>query len=171
MGFRFRRSVKIFPGLRLNFSKGGVSASKSTARRRAEIPTEVRAMDERLSRLRARLKAGAPDMEAGEIMAIIEKVQAKRAELVASQPKAAATAKILAMLPRAAEPYEQEIREGLTDDPVKSSKARTILRELISGPIMMRAGADGSLRALYSLNPGALLLWAVPFLMDERSGS
>ncbi len=26
MGFRFRRSVKLFPGLRLNFGKRGVSA-------------------------------------------------------------------------------------------------------------------------------------------------
>jgi hypothetical protein len=27
MGFRFRRSVKLFPGLRLNFGKRGISAS------------------------------------------------------------------------------------------------------------------------------------------------
>jgi hypothetical protein len=27
MGFRFRKSIKIFPGLRLNLSKGGVSAN------------------------------------------------------------------------------------------------------------------------------------------------
>lgn len=27
MGFRFRKSIKILPGLRLNLSKGGVSAS------------------------------------------------------------------------------------------------------------------------------------------------
>lgn len=27
MGFRFRKSTKILPGVRLNFSKGGVSAS------------------------------------------------------------------------------------------------------------------------------------------------
>jgi hypothetical protein len=27
MGFRFRRSIKLFPGLRLNFGKRGISAS------------------------------------------------------------------------------------------------------------------------------------------------
>ena len=27
MGFRFRRSFRLFPGLRLNFSKGGISTS------------------------------------------------------------------------------------------------------------------------------------------------
>jgi hypothetical protein len=27
MGFRFRRSIRLLPGVRLNFSKGGVSAS------------------------------------------------------------------------------------------------------------------------------------------------
>jgi hypothetical protein len=30
MGFRFRKSIKIFPGLRLNLSKSGVSASIGT---------------------------------------------------------------------------------------------------------------------------------------------
>lgn len=30
MGFRFRRSVKILPGVRLNFSKSGVSTSVGT---------------------------------------------------------------------------------------------------------------------------------------------
>jgi hypothetical protein len=66
---------------------------------------EVAAIELRIARLRERLAAGDPDLEADELQAAIERAEAKRRELLAAQPAAKQSAKLFAMMPRAAEEY------------------------------------------------------------------
>jgi hypothetical protein len=80
---------------------------------KAKLPAEVAELDQRIARLRGRLKAGDPDMAADDIMAVIEKVEARKAELTASQPEAKHQAKLLRALPAAAKQYRDEITKGL----------------------------------------------------------
>ena len=63
---------------------------------------------------------------------------------------------MLAMLPRAAEVYREQIDLGLGGDPAAATKARTILRDML-GEIMLSPGEDGSLWAEYGMQPAALL--------------
>jgi hypothetical protein len=60
-------------------------------------------------------------------------------------------------LPHAARLYRQRIIEGLDGDPRAAGKARVILRELFSGQIRLQPQPDGSLLALWNLQPAALL--------------
>jgi hypothetical protein len=54
----------------------------------AKVPAEVEELNQRIARLRARLKAGDPDMSPDDIAAVIEKVEARKVELLAAQPDA-----------------------------------------------------------------------------------
>ncbi|HEY1313852.1 MAG TPA: hypothetical protein VGE92_08240 [Steroidobacteraceae bacterium] len=51
---------------------------------------------------RERLRAGDPDISNDELLSIIEKAEAKRAELLSSQPEAKRNERILNALPAAA---------------------------------------------------------------------
>jgi hypothetical protein len=55
----------------------------------------------RIARLRERLKAGDDDMTADEIMAVIERAEAKREDLLSLQPEAKRNEKIIHALPGA----------------------------------------------------------------------
>jgi hypothetical protein len=72
------------------------------------------------------------------------------------QPIVSGTWRMLAMLPRAAEFYRDQIDRGLDGDLVAAAKARTILREML-GEIMLSPGEDGSLWAECAMQPAALL--------------
>jgi hypothetical protein len=86
-----------------------------------------------------------------------------------AQPAARQSAKILTMLPKAAEAYRKQIEKGLDNDPRAAAKARVILRDLL-GPIQMCPGQDGSLWAQYHTRPAALIKGAVGASV-ELSGS
>ncbi len=50
---------------------------KATSQRNADVPTELAALDERLARLKNRLRRGDPDIETDELSATIERVEAR----------------------------------------------------------------------------------------------
>ena len=124
--------------------------------RAVTAPRELQELDARLERLRTRLAAGDPDMTTDELQGLIDRVYAKRKELQAAQPATRQQAKILAMLPRAAEAYLQQIDLGLSGDPRAILKSKVILRDLV-GPIRLEPATDGSLWANYKFNAAALV--------------
>lgn len=132
--------------------------TREAAQRRLDVPAELGQLDARLERLRERLRKGDPDLTDDELQAAIERVQAKRQELSLAQ-STDESAKVLAMLPRAAELYRRQIDAGLEKDPELAQKARLILRELL-GPIQLRPEPDGSLWADFTMQPAALVKMA-----------
>ena len=130
--------------------------TRRAAARAAEAPRELQELDARLERLRERLRKGDPDMAPDEIQAAIDRAQAKRAELEAAQPAARRSAKILPMLTKAAALYRRQIAQGLDGNPREALKARVILRELL-GEIRLEPDANGSLWAVYGVQPAALV--------------
>jgi len=58
-----------------------------------------------------------------------------------ARPAERESARMLAMLPRAAEVYREEIDLGLGGDPAAATKARTILRDML-GEIMHSPGEE-----------------------------
>jgi len=83
------------------------------AGRLGKVPNEVRKPEERLARLKERLRRGDPDMEPDELHAAIERAEAKRRELLTPRPAMKESAKLVTLLPRAAELCRQQIEEGL----------------------------------------------------------
>lgn len=71
-----------------------------------EQPKELQEITARIERLRAGLKSGDPDLTIDELQAAIDEAEAKR-ELADPQPAARQSAKVLAMLPRAAKAYRR----------------------------------------------------------------
>lgn len=107
-------------------------------RRGVDAPREL---DARLDRLRERLRKGDPDMEPDELQTAIDRVHAKRQQLAVSLQPADGTAKVLAMLPKAAEMYCKQIVAGLDGHPEATGRAREILRELI-GTVTIKTEGD-----------------------------
>jgi hypothetical protein len=70
-------------------------------------------LDALLARLRAKLAAGDPDMTADELPAVVDRAEAKRRELLVSQPAAKAGARVLALLPKAAKVYRGSSAMGM----------------------------------------------------------
>jgi site-specific DNA recombinase len=122
-----------------------------------EQPRELQEFTARIERLRERLRQGDPDMTADEIQAAIDLATAKRNELQHQQQGAMPSARMFAMLPRAAEAYRRQITLGLEGDTRAALKARVILRELFGGKIRLVPQLDGGLMAHWNLHPGALL--------------
>jgi DNA invertase Pin-like site-specific DNA recombinase len=122
--------------------------------RATALPRELQELDERLARLRNRLRDGDPDMAPDEIQLAI--AEAKRRDLAASQPEVKARAKLFALIPKAAALYRQQIKDGLLGNTPAALQARVILRDLV-GPVTLAPEKDGSLWASYRLNPQALV--------------
>jgi hypothetical protein len=96
-------------------------------------------------------------MPADELQAAIDRADAKRAGLLADQPAARATAKVLSMLPKAAA-YRRQIAEGLDGNARAAARARAAIRQLVGGKILLRPNyAAGQLVAEFGLNRLALL--------------
>jgi hypothetical protein len=135
---------------------------KQAATRVQTLPLELQALDARIERLRERLKCGDPDLTADELQAAIERAEAKRSELSDTRPAERENARVLAMLPRTADYYRDQIDRGLGDDIVAAAEARAILRDMLS------PGTDGSLWAEFSMQPAALLKGAGTCGRGER---
>lgn len=146
------RVERMAQGMRTLFAK----AMGEQAERADSVPAELQALNKRIGRLRERLEAGDPDLEPDEIQAAIERAEEKRKDLVDVQPAAKQSAKMLAMLPKAAEMYRRQIAQGLDNDPRAAGKARMILRKLLNGTIRLIPD-QGGLWAEYQLQPAALL--------------
>ncbi|MBS0375330.1 MAG: recombinase family protein [Proteobacteria bacterium] len=129
-------------------------------KREADRPAELVALDARLSRLRARLRDGDPDMAPDEIQAAIEKAEAKRADLLAARPEAKAASRVLSMLPKAAAAYRAMIAGGLSKHPEPAARARAAVRQLVGGEIRLNPAKapDGTeyLEATFGLSRVAL---------------
>jgi site-specific DNA recombinase len=125
--------------------------------RAVEQPRELQELAARIERLRERLKHGDPDMTADEIQAAIDRAEAKRRELAEQQPDVMASAKILAMLPKAAALYGEQIELGLDGDPRAALKARVFLREWFGGKIRLEPLPDDGLMAHWNQQTVVLL--------------
>jgi site-specific DNA recombinase len=134
-----------------------VERTRAAQARATEAPRELQELAARIERLRERLVKGDPDMPADEIQAAIERAEAKRRELQERQPEARQSAKILSILPRAAEMYRKQILEGLNGDPRAALKARVFLRDWFTGRITLEPLPDGGLMAHWNENFAALL--------------
>jgi len=119
------------------------------------VPEALAKLDQRLVKLRARLAQGDPDMTTDELQGVIEGVEAKRNELKSKQPEQKQHARVLALLPKAAKAYAEQLEAGIDGDPRAVQRARLILRDLI-GKITYEPRATG-LWAMYRLNPGVLV--------------
>lgn len=126
------------------------------AGRLGKVPNEVRKPEERLARLKERLRRGDPDMEPDELHAAIERAEAKRRELLTPRPAMKEPAKLVTLLPRAAELCRQQIEEGLIGSATATQKARLVLRELL-GEIRLQPGPDKSLWASFQMSPAPLI--------------
>ena len=121
-------------------------------------PAKLLALEDRIGRLRARLRSGDPDMAADELQLGIDRAEAKRQELLDSAPAARASAKVLTMLPRAAVAYRRQIAEGLDGDARAASRARAAIRQLVGGEIKLLPDRKGGyLIASFNLNRLLLL--------------
>jgi site-specific DNA recombinase len=129
---------------------------KGQESRSAEAPVELQQLESRLVRLRDRLRTGDPDMEPDELRAAIERAEAKRRELIELNSEVRESAKVMSMLPKAAELYRQQITDGLEGSPEAAAKARTILRDML-GEIRLQPTEDGGLWAECTMNPAILL--------------
>lgn len=133
---------------------------RETQTRASELPREARALDARIARLRERQRVGDPDMAAADLQAVIDRLLGERARLDVSPPAAIEVAKIVAMLPDAAERCRKQIKLGLDGNPAEGLKARAALRKLC-GRIVVESDDDGSVWARFdTLHPAALLLQA-----------
>lgn len=82
------------------------------------MPAEVAELDKHIARLQERLKNGDPDLAADALVTIIERAEAKRAELMAAAtPGDKRMGKVLHALPSAAAQYRQQISKGLQGNP------------------------------------------------------
>jgi site-specific DNA recombinase len=117
----------------------------------SEEAGEAALLDERITRLRKRLREGDPDLDADELEAAIEKAEAKRVAL-ASEPVTQRDAdKVEMMLPKAVDAYRRMVglvakEHGFTKNPEAAAQARTVLRQLVeaassSCPCRPRASA------------------------------
>ncbi len=130
--------------------------AREKAERADAVPEELKAISDRIGRLRDRLSQGDPDLEPDEIQVAIDLAEEKRKDLIRAQPASKESAKLISLLPKAAEAYRRQIAQGLDDDPRAAGKARVILRKLL-GSIELSPGPDMRLWAEYELRPSALL--------------
>jgi hypothetical protein len=73
------------------------------------------------------------------------------------QPHAKQSAKVLSILPRAADLYKRQMERGLDGNPREALKARVFLREWLGGKIRLEPLPDGGLMAHWNQNETALL--------------
>lgn len=133
--------------------------ARATSEHAATASTELRELDARIARLRARRVAGDPDMTDDELAAAIDRAAEKRRQLLQSTAGASHEGKLVAALPNAAELYRRQIAVGLDGNPSEAAEARRILREIFGGKVpLTRRGRE--LWAQIELRPEALLLRA-----------
>jgi len=105
----------------------------AAAQRDMDAPRELAELDARLDRLRKRLRNGDPDMTDDEVQAAIDRAQTKRQQLAATSRPASSAAKVLMMLPKAAELYRKQVIDGLDGHPEATSRTDYPSRILAAG--------------------------------------
>jgi site-specific DNA recombinase len=138
------RDPKLVKQMAAEMERDFAAQVDTAAGRASAAPRELQELDARLERLRG----GVADLEADELAAAIARIEAKRAELKAVQPVEREKAKVLAMLPKAAEAYLKQVDALAAGDPGATQKVRLMLKGMI-GPIKLAPEPDGSLWATY----------------------
>ncbi len=133
-----------------------LKCQRSEQSKAAQAPAEMQAIDERIERLRARLRNGDPDLAPDELEAALSKAEEKRRSLL-NAPSVTTGARVISMLPSAAADFREQIKHGLAGDAGASLKARVVLRQYFGGQIKMIPDEDGSLYAEYLQHRIALL--------------
>jgi len=131
--------------------------------KRDKVPAEVEELNKRIARLQERLKSGDPDVTADELLAIIQKAEGKRAELLAAGgPEAKRVDKVLHALPAAAAQYRQVIGKGLQGHRAEAGRARFAVRKLLGDTVrLLPAEGGGHLVAHLEFQRAALVAGAV----------
>jgi hypothetical protein len=96
-------------------------------------------------------------MPADELQAAIDRAEGKRQALIEQQPAAKHSAKVLKMLPQAAQAARREIAAALGGCSRASFKARVILREAYEGEIRLVRDEQGGLVAHWNMQTASLL--------------
>jgi site-specific DNA recombinase len=139
-----KRIERMAKELQIAFTKGQTAKEKKAA----QVPTEIQAIEDRIQRLRARLRSGDPDLTSDELEGALAKAEEKRRSLL-SAPSVAGVSRAIAMLPSAAEDLRRQIKLGLAGNVNASLRARVALRQYFGGQIKMLPEQDGSLYAEY----------------------
>lgn len=142
--FKPERIVQMAKELQTAYLKDQLTDQQQANR----VPAEVQAIDEKIERLRARLRGGDPDIGPEEIEAALSKAQERRRMLL-SQASAPNVAQEIAMLPTAAADFSQQIKLGLAGDRSASLRARVTLRLYFGEQFRMLPEAGGALYAEY----------------------
>ena len=108
----------------------------------ANVPAEVAELDQKVTRLRVRMKTGDADISSDDFMASIAKLEARKAELIANRPEAKQQAKLLRALPAAAKQYRDQIAKGFGGDLIEAGRARVAVRQLLGGSITLKPSQD-----------------------------
>lgn len=119
----------------------------------AEAPREAQELTAKIIKLRD-LQRLQPDM-ADELQAGIDRAGEKLREIQSRGP-ASKEAKVLSMLPKAAERARREIAAAMAGDSAAALKARVILRDAFSSEIRLVPEPAGGLVAHWELNSAAL---------------
>jgi hypothetical protein len=133
-----------------------LKCQRSDQAKAEQAPAEMQAIDERIERLRVRLRNGDPDLAPDELEAALSKAEEKR-RLLLNGPSVTNGARVISMLPSAAADFREEIKHGLAGDEGASLKARVVLRQYFGGQIKMIPDETGSLYAEYLQHRIALL--------------
>jgi site-specific DNA recombinase len=110
------------------------------------VPKELKELDERIARLRLRLKKGDADLAPDELQAAIAAAEQKRLQLLhhsRGRSGKVSAAKLYAALPDAARLYRKRIEHGLSGDAEAAAKARMIVRDLCGGKITLEPTKRG----------------------------
>lgn len=130
--------------------------------KRTKAPAEVEELNKRITRLQDRLKAGDPDLTANELVAIIQKAEAKRADLLSAQPEVKRMDKVLHALPAAAKQYRDQVTKGLQGHPAEAGRVRIAVRKLLGDQIKLLPAKGGKhLGAHLEFQRAALVAGAV----------
>lgn len=126
--------------------------------KRTKVPVEVEELNRRIARLQERLKTGDPDLTAEELLAIIDKADTKRKELLSAEPEVKRMDKVFQALPAAANQYRAQIDKGLQGNPTEAGRARVAVRKLLGDEIkLLPAKGGGHLVAHLEFQRAALL--------------
>jgi site-specific DNA recombinase len=133
------------------------AALEAQEARNGEAPQELREIDERIARLRKRLRDGDPDLTSDELQAALDRALGKRQALADIRPSKA-SAKLLRMLPDTARRYREKIAAGLDGDRDEAERAREVLRnEVLLGGEIELVPEGRALWAEFALLPPVIL--------------
>ena len=152
--FNAEFAIKNWAALAACYYAEVTAAAKAAA---VEAPAELREVDARIKRLQAGIKAGDPDLTAEELDAAMQRLQAKRRELIGIPAATNLDEKVLALLPINARSLRSQIEAGFDGNPARASEARVVLGRLLPHGLRLRRDARGRLFANYAVDGSVLI--------------